>query len=122
MASYKTSAWRFHDKDGITQFNEVYNSHSDTFVGISVFSVHSTSEMFLSVSFLFSSIFLSMPTIPTARVFPVYMTTKERKTHTVKPTFGTDKLETSHEGQAKINSEEGEYCGQLLLQCINPFR
>lgn len=47
-----------------------------------------TSEMFLSVSFLFSSIFLSMPTIPTARVFPAYMTTKEKKKHTIKLNTG----------------------------------
>lgn len=49
---------------------------------LSVILLSSTSEMFLSVSFLLSSIFLSMPTIPTARVLPACKTTKERKTQT----------------------------------------
>lgn len=40
---------------------------------------HLTSEMFLSVSFLFSSSFRSMPTIPTARVLPACESTKDEK-------------------------------------------
>lgn len=38
-----------------------------------------TSEMFLSVSFRFSSSFRSMPTIPTARVLPACRSTKDGK-------------------------------------------
>lgn len=41
---------------------------------------NTTSDMFLSVSFLLSSIFLSMPTIPTARILPAYMNKMERNT------------------------------------------
>lgn len=66
------------------------NSQSNTFLCISVLVLYSTSEIFLSVSFLLSSIFLSMPTIPTARVLPAYTTMKERKTRVSKHT-GEDK-------------------------------
>lgn len=38
-----------------------------------------TSEIFLSVSFLFSSNFRSIPTIPTARVLPAYRTTENSR-------------------------------------------
>lgn len=38
-----------------------------------------TSEMFLSVSFRFSSNFRSMPTIPTARVLPACRSTRDEK-------------------------------------------
>lgn len=41
--------------------------------------VYSTSDMFLSVSFLLSSIFRSIPTIPTARIFPAYVITMKKK-------------------------------------------
>lgn len=75
----------------------------------------STSEMFLSVSFLFSSIFLSMPTIPTARVLPAYRTTKERKTQEIQA------LVTDTEGEGKTNNEEGTYCRQLLVENIHSF-
>lgn len=42
--------------------------------------------MFLSVSFLLSSIFRSIPTIPTARIFPVYTIMMDRKTQVFKNT------------------------------------
>lgn len=42
-----------------------------------------TSEMFLSVSFLFSSNFLSMPTIPTALILPGCETKVENKTYKI---------------------------------------
>lgn len=52
--------------------------------------LYSTSDMFLSVSFLLSSIFLSMPTIPTARILPAYTKKMERKTQEVKNTGNKD--------------------------------
>lgn len=45
--------------------------------------VRVTSEMFLSVSFLFSSSFLSMPTIPTALILPGWKTKVENKTYKI---------------------------------------
>jgi len=60
--------------------------------------------MFLSVSFLFSSIFLSMPTIPTARVLPAYMTTKGKKnTHAVRREKAVRGMVASLKGGGKTN-------------------
>lgn len=95
LVKYKTSAKGFKEMvmDFIHNYNSAservyHNSSSGTF--LTVYFSPITSEMFLSVSFLFSSIFLSMPTIPTARVFPAYMTTKEKKKHTIK--LNTDNM------------------------------
>lgn len=48
--------------------------------------------MFLSVSFLLSSIFRSIPTIPTARILPAYATKMEGKIQVVSDTSSLIKL------------------------------
>lgn len=56
------------------------------------FLVYSTSDMFLSVSFLRSSIFRSIPTIPAARILPAYATKMEKKMQVVNHTASLNKL------------------------------